>query len=81
MDYPLELPLEACLEHIEAKPFSADFDEQLEAAEALYGIQLQFHFSKEVQREWIRSRKGILMRFGSGVEGARCASRSENMPT
>ena len=52
MDYPLELPLEACLEHIEAKPFSADFDEQLEAAEALYGIQLQFHFSfKEVQRE------------------------------
>ena len=40
------------LEHVEAKPFSADFDEQLEAAEALYGIQLQFHFSlKEVQRE------------------------------
>ena len=52
VDYPLERPLETCLEHVEAKPFSADFDEQLEAAEALYGIQLQFHFSlKEVQRE------------------------------
>ena len=64
VDYPLERPLETCLEHIEAKPFSADFDVQLEAAEALYGIQLQFHFSlKEVQREL----EQIAERYPEGV--------------
>ena len=31
-------------EKIEAKPFSTDFDIQLEAAEELYGTQLQFNF-------------------------------------
>lgn len=51
-DYPLDLLLEACLEKIEAKPFSSDFDEQLEAAEALYSIQIQFCFSqKDIARE------------------------------
>lgn len=51
-DYPLSLPFESCLQKIEAKPFHRDFDEQLDAAEELYGIQLHFHFSiKEVQRE------------------------------
>ena len=33
VDYPLELSYEACLEKIESKPFSMDFDIQLEAAE------------------------------------------------
>ena len=44
-DYPLELPLDACLKKIEAKPFSLSFDEQLDAAEELYGIQLHFNFT------------------------------------
>ena len=30
---------------VEAKPFSRCFDEQLDAAEELYGIQLHFNFS------------------------------------
>ena len=51
-DYPLELPLDACLKKIEAKPFSLSFDEQLDAAEELYGIQLHFNFTiKDVQNE------------------------------
>lgn len=40
-DYPLHLELEKCYEKIQAKPFSADFDEQLDACETLYG---GFHF-------------------------------------
>lgn len=36
-DYPLELKLEACYERIQAKPFSVDFDRQLDACEKLYG--------------------------------------------
>ena len=38
-DYPIDQSLEYCLEKIEAKPFSSDFDIQLDAAEELYGIQ------------------------------------------
>lgn len=45
MDFPLERSLEDCLKSVEAKPFSRCFDEQLDAAEELYGIQLHFNFS------------------------------------
>lgn len=44
LDFPLERPLEDCLQAIEAKPFSRHFDDQLDAAEGLYGIQLRFSF-------------------------------------
>lgn len=51
-DYPLDLPLESCLERIEAKPFDRKFDEQLDAAEELYGIQIQFCFTvKDIEEE------------------------------
>lgn len=32
LDYPLHLSLEECMKKIQAKPFSTDFDEQLDAA-------------------------------------------------
>ena len=35
------------LEKIESKPFSMDFDIQLEAAEELYGTQIDFNFNIE----------------------------------
>ena len=44
LDFSLERSLDDCLAHIEAKPFSRSFDRQLDAAEALYGIQLHFDF-------------------------------------
>lgn len=44
LDFPLERPLEDCLQAIEAKPFSRHFYDQLDAAEGLYGIQLRFSF-------------------------------------
>lgn len=51
-DYPLTLPVEECMEKIEAKPFDKDFDEQVDAAESLYGVQLQFYFTiDDVKKE------------------------------
>ena len=43
------------MKKIQAKPFSTDFDEQLDAAEALYGVQVQFDFSmKDLENEITR---------------------------
>lgn len=36
-DYPLDMDLETCYGKIQAKPFSVDFDEQLDACEILFG--------------------------------------------
>lgn len=55
LDYPLRLSLEECMKKIQAKSFSTDFDEQLDAAEALYGVQVQFDFSmKDLENEITR---------------------------
>lgn len=44
-DYPLEWDFEKCHSQIQAKPFSVDFDEALDAANELYGSYLKFEFS------------------------------------
>jgi hypothetical protein len=41
-DYPLDMDLEKCYEKIEAKPFSRDFDRQLDACDLLDGTY-RFH--------------------------------------
>lgn len=46
-DFPMEKPVEECVMAVEAKPFSRDFDEQLDAAEELYGCNVRFHFGKK----------------------------------
>lgn len=46
-DYGRECTLEDCFRKIQAKPFSADFDEQMAAAEELYGQQLYLTFGKK----------------------------------
>ncbi len=46
-DFPMEKPLEECRKSIIAKPFSRDFDEQMDAANELYGGYLKFTVSKE----------------------------------
>lgn len=45
VDFPLNKDYFACKENIIAKPFSRDFDEQLDAANELYGCHLKFDFS------------------------------------
>ena len=44
--YPFEKDFFACREQIKAKPFDRDFDEQLDAANLLYGSYLKFDFPK-----------------------------------
>lgn len=46
-DYPLGADVEACLTKVHAKPFDQDFDEQLDAANALYGCFLKFAWNAE----------------------------------
>lgn len=68
-DYPLDLPLEQCMEKIEAKPFSTDFYEQLEAAEDLYGTQIRFKFTiKDIQTEIQKAASGYQQEICSRVE-------------
>lgn len=46
-DFPLTQGTERCREQIMAELFSRDFDEQMDAAEELYGRQLRFSFDVE----------------------------------
>ncbi|MBE6599273.1 MAG: hypothetical protein E7638_07525 [Ruminococcaceae bacterium] len=54
-DYPVERDMFDCIRSIKAKPFSTDFDEQLDAAEELYGVQLHLTFTKEDVRAAVDS--------------------------
>ena len=45
-DFPLEKTIEDCHKRIVAKPFSRDFDEQMDAANELYGSFLKFTIPK-----------------------------------
>jgi len=46
-DFPVEKSVDDCRRDIIAKPFSRDFDEQMDAANELYGSYLRFFLSKE----------------------------------
>ena len=51
-DYPLDKDVYDCIKCVRAKPFDLDFNVQVEAAEELYGMQLNLSFSrKEVSKE------------------------------
>ena len=43
-DYPLDADVYQCISRVRAKPFHRDFDEQVSAAEQLYGSQLKLSF-------------------------------------
>lgn len=47
-DYPLGEDIYDCIAKVKAKPFDVDFDEQVDAAEALYGCQLKFMFNRQI---------------------------------
>lgn len=46
-DFPIDKTFEECRKGIIAKPFARDFDEQMDAANELYGSYLRFAVSKE----------------------------------
>lgn len=45
-DYPLDVDVYQCISRVRAKPFHRDFDEQISAAEQLYGPQLKLSFTR-----------------------------------
>lgn len=45
-DFPMSKTMDSCRKDIIAKPFSRDFDEQMDAANELYGTHLTFTVSK-----------------------------------
>ncbi len=47
MDYPMNTDIEILMGKVKAKTFCPDFDEQLDIAEQLYGIQINFHFTRK----------------------------------
>lgn len=50
-DFRMEQSWEECIKKVEAKPFCRSFDEQLDAAEELYGCNIRFSFGrKEVEK-------------------------------
>ncbi len=46
MDYPLSEDVYTLMDRVEAKTICQDFDEQVEIAEKLYGMNIRFYFSK-----------------------------------
>ncbi|MEY8424427.1 hypothetical protein AALB52_17130 [Lachnospiraceae bacterium 38-14] len=47
MDYPLNIALEKLIGRVTSKTFGKDFDEQLDAAEKLYGQHIKFNFGEK----------------------------------
>lgn len=45
-DYPLDADVYQCMQRVRAKPFSQSFDEQVDAANQLYGSFLKLSFTK-----------------------------------
>lgn len=51
MDYPMDGDIYEMMREVESKTISFDFDEQLDIAEALYGDNLKFTFTKKDVQE------------------------------
>lgn len=58
-DYPLDLEVYSCISRVKAKPFDGDFDEQVSAAEQLYGTQVRFSFTRDHVAREINAFRGI----------------------
>lgn len=71
VDFTLEKTVEECIEHIEAKPFSRSFDEQMDAAEKIYGQQLFLQFDIKTVLE--------LLQRCEELYGAKICSRVEKI--
>lgn len=58
-DYPLDADIYTAIDRVKAKPFSEKFDEQIEAAEQLYGNNLKFEFNKNDVRNMLQGMTGL----------------------
>lgn len=57
-DYPMDADMYHCIEKVCAKPFSSNYDEQVEAANELYGTYLRFQFTKQDVTELLEQLRG-----------------------
>jgi len=62
-DFPKGLSAEECRKWIHGKPFSRDFDEQLDAAEELYGKQIRFRVPERAMGERMAVWEGMYERW------------------
>ena len=58
-DYPMQAEVFSCISRVRAKPFSEDFDEQMSAAESLYGQQLHFSFGRRNLTDTVFALSGV----------------------
>lgn len=58
-DYPLDGDIYACIERVRAKPFSLDFDNQVEGANLLYGSFLKCLFTRDDVRKQLDELAGF----------------------
>ncbi len=70
--YPIGMDFMACREVITAKPFARDFDEQLDAAEALYGGYLKFAFPRRNITQVVEELKQDLLLTKEDVKAGKC---------
>lgn len=57
MDYPMGTEVNRLVDHVKAKTFCQDFDEQIDVAEQLYGQHIKFLFSKKQVFELLEQEK------------------------
>lgn len=57
--YPPDTDIYTCIDRIRAKPFSASFDEQVEAANDLYDSHLRFSFDRRDVSEILKMMDGL----------------------
>lgn len=57
VDFPLGIAVEELMGSVEAKPFARNFDEQMDAAEELYGQQLFFTFQMKDMLKILEQRR------------------------
>lgn len=77
VDFTLDKNYFYCKEKIVAKPFSRDFDEQMDAANDLYGSHLKFAFSTnqiaqvidDLREEWLLTEADIAIGRVNGYSG------------
>ena len=76
-DYPEDADIYTCIGAVQAKPFARTFDEQVEAANDLYGSYLKLSFHKKDVTELLKSLQGF---YSEGllrrVEGIAFLSRN-----
>ena len=71
--YPIGMDFMACREAITAKPFARDFDEQLDAAEALYGCHLKFAFPRKKITQVVEELKQEHLLTKEDVRDGKCS--------